>query len=163
MAENAAALRAGELDAVQLFQPFAEQLVAEGAGHIWYAAASRGPTSYTTLYTTQKTLVDKRGACLAMTRAIQRTQNWLHATDPATFAETIADYFPDLEPDTLTACIRRYKALGIWGRNPILPKPGFERLKGACLSGGLIERGADYADCVDNSLAEIARSAAAGG
>jgi len=25
-------------------------------------------------------------------------------------------------------------------------------MKAACLSGGLIERGADYADCVDTSL-----------
>jgi len=154
MAENAAALRAGDRDVVQLFQPFAEDLAGTGAGHIWYAAASRGPTSYTTLYTTKNNLAARRPTFLAMTRALQRTQNWVHASDPATIAETIAVYFPDLDPDTLTACIGRYKALGIWGRNPILPKAGFERLKAACLSGGLIERGTDFENCVDNSLAE---------
>src|SRR3954471_7304801 len=42
MAENAAALRGGSLDAVQLFQPHAEELVASGDGHVWYAAADRG-------------------------------------------------------------------------------------------------------------------------
>src|SRR5215469_1795138 len=36
MAENAASLRAGALDAVQLFQPYAEELVASGVGHVWY-------------------------------------------------------------------------------------------------------------------------------
>ena len=51
MAENAAALRMGKLDAVQLFQPYAEELIASGAGHVWYAAASRGLTAYTTLVT----------------------------------------------------------------------------------------------------------------
>lgn len=153
MADNAASLRDGDLDAVQLFQPFAEQLVGSGAGHIWYAAASRGPTSYTTFYTTKQNLADRRETFLAMTRAIQRTLDWVHASDAATIAETIAGFFPDLDPDTLTACVRRYQTLGIWGRNPILPKAGFERLKAACLSGGLIERGADYDDCVDNSLA----------
>ena len=51
MAENAAALRAGKLDAVQLFQPYAEELIASGAGHVWYAAALRGLTAYTTLVT----------------------------------------------------------------------------------------------------------------
>ncbi|MBV8507270.1 MAG: ABC transporter substrate-binding protein, partial [Alphaproteobacteria bacterium] len=42
MADNATALRRGEFDVVQLFQPFAEQLIAAGEGHLWYAAATRG-------------------------------------------------------------------------------------------------------------------------
>ena len=29
-------------------EPFAAQLEEEGAGHVWYAAASRGPATYTT-------------------------------------------------------------------------------------------------------------------
>ncbi len=51
MAANAEALRAGQLDAVQVFQPYAEDLLASGAGHLWYAAANRGLTAYTTLVT----------------------------------------------------------------------------------------------------------------
>src|SRR5277367_5471896 len=34
MAENAAALRTGRLDAVQLFQPYAEELLQAGTGHL---------------------------------------------------------------------------------------------------------------------------------
>lgn len=155
MTSNAEALRDGTLDVIQVFQPFVEQLVREGVGHIWYAAASRGPTSYTALYATERTLIEQRNMALAMTRAIYRTQKWLHAQDAGTVAETIAPFFPELEPDMLAACISRYKALGLWGHDPFLPKDGFERLKGACLSGGLIERGGDYGDCVDTSLARI--------
>lgn len=51
MADNTALLRRGEADVVQLFQPFVEELAASGEGHIWYAAATRGPTSYTAFYT----------------------------------------------------------------------------------------------------------------
>ena len=43
--------RAGTLDAIQVFQPYAEGLIASGAGHLWYAAATRGLTAYTTLVT----------------------------------------------------------------------------------------------------------------
>ena len=43
MPENVAALRRGELDIVQLFQPFAEELISAGDGHIWYAAATPRP------------------------------------------------------------------------------------------------------------------------
>ena len=153
MAANVAALEAGALDAVQVFQPFAEQLVRAGAGHIWYAAASRGPTSYTALYTDRRTLDDRHDEMLAMTRAIHRTQKWLHASGAETVAGAIAGFFPDLDADVLVACVARYKSLGLWGRDPFLPEDGFERLKAACLSGGLIRRGADYRDCIDNSLA----------
>ncbi len=153
MAENVASLRDGALDAIQVFEPFVEQLVREGVGHIWYAAASRGPTSYTAFYAEQRTLVDMRDTALAMTRAIYRTQKWIHARDAATVAQSIAGFFPELDDDTLSACIARYKALGLWGRDPFLPKTGFERLRDALLSGGLIERGADYGDCIDTSIA----------
>ena len=159
MAENSAALRDGEIDAIQVFQPYVELLIGEDAGHIWYEAASRGPTSYTTLYATADTLAAKRDEMMAMTRAIYRTQKWVHGNDARTIANAIAPFFPDLRTNTLTACIARYKVLGIWGENPILPQGGFERLKGSCISGGLIERGADYEDCVDTSLASAAIAA----
>ena len=45
MAQNTDALRAGALDVIQVFEPFVQELVSEGAGHVWYAAADRGPTS----------------------------------------------------------------------------------------------------------------------
>src|SRR5688572_10087950 len=48
MAENAAALRAGDVDVIQVFQPYARELIDAKAGHVWYAAANRGLTSYTT-------------------------------------------------------------------------------------------------------------------
>ena len=153
MAANAQALREGAVDAIQIFEPFVEQLVGEGAGHIWYAGASRGATSYTSFYTTGQTLTDERDTVLAMTRAIFRTQKWLHGAAAATIAETIAPYFSDLGAATLTGCVGRYKSLGLWGRDPILPEGGFEQLKRSCLSGGLIGHGADYGQCVDNSLA----------
>ncbi|MEX2614895.1 MAG: ABC transporter substrate-binding protein [Alphaproteobacteria bacterium] len=154
MAENEAALRDGSLDAIQVFQPYAEHLIRDGAGHILHAAANRGSCSYTTLYTTWHTLETRRDSLLAMTRAIYRMQKWLHGQPDAVVAETVASYFPGLERPVLEAIIARYRALGIWGRNPILPRGGFERLKASCLSGGLISRGADYAECVDTSLAE---------
>jgi NitT/TauT family transport system substrate-binding protein len=50
MARNVAALKAGEVDVIQVFEPFPSQLSAEGAAHVWYEAALRGPTSYTTFY-----------------------------------------------------------------------------------------------------------------
>ncbi|MBT4043319.1 MAG: ABC transporter substrate-binding protein [Rhodospirillaceae bacterium] len=156
MAENAAALRAGDLDVIQIFQPFVEQLVADGVGHIWYAAAARGATSYTTLSALRNTLQSERDKLGRMTRALYRCQKWLHSTEPATIAAAIAEFFPDLPQGTLATCIKRYKALGLWGVNPILPRDGFDRLQASGLSGGLFKTGASYEACVDTSLAREA-------
>lgn len=156
MAENDAALRAGDMDVIQIFQPFVEQLVADGAGHVWYAAASRGPTSYTTLSTLKDNLRTNRDKMGRMTRALYRTQKWLHRSDAPAIASAITDYFPDLPQETLAACIQRYKALGIWGVNPILPRDGFDRLQAGGLSGGLFKTGAPFEACVDISLARAA-------
>ena len=60
MGENVAALRRGELDVVQLFEPFAEELVSAGDGRIWYAATTRGPTSYTSFYARRGMLAERR-------------------------------------------------------------------------------------------------------
>lgn len=156
MAENAAALRQGDIDVGQFYQPFVEELVGEGAGHIWYAAASRGVTAYTSFYTTRTRLEEDPESCAALVRALYRTQKWLATAAPEAVADAIAGYFPALAPALLAACIARYQALGAWNRTPVLPRQGFERLKAACLSGGLISRDTAFEACVDNRLAEAA-------
>jgi len=89
-----------------------------------------------------------------MTRAIYRTQKWLHSHAPAETARAVAGFFPDLDRATLAACIERYLALGIWGRNPRLPRDGFDRLRDAMLSGGLIKQRISYETCVDTAFAD---------
>ncbi|HEU0060639.1 MAG TPA: ABC transporter substrate-binding protein [Hyphomicrobiaceae bacterium] len=154
MAENCEALRRGDVDVVQLFQPFVESLVEDGAGHIWSAAADRGPTSYTTLYGRRGLLATRRADCEGMVRAIYRTLKWVHAGDGSRLAAAIADYFPGLPEPRLARALDRYLSLGIWGRDPRLPRSGFERLRAGLISGGLLATGATYERLVDNSLAE---------
>jgi NitT/TauT family transport system substrate-binding protein len=154
MADNAAALRAGMLDAAQLFQPYVEELVASGAGHVWYAAADRGLTAYTTLVTRRPLLVSHREELLSMTRAMARTLRWIATTPGIDVARTLAEYFPDLAPEIFAAAIDRYRAHGLFASDPVLRREGFDRLQAAMLLGGAIAREIPYADCVDNSLAE---------
>lgn len=158
MADNVAALRRGEVDVVQLFQPFVEELV-EAGFHVWYAAADRGPCSYTTFYTRRGTIARKREELAAMVRAIYRTQKWIALADPATIAGTMASYFPDLPRPRLEAACARYKALGIWGRDPVLPRDGYDRLLAGMLSAGFVKPGTPFERAVDNSLAEAAIAA----
>ena len=154
MADNVAALRRGEVDVVQVFEPFASTLLEDGTGHVWYAQASRGPTSYTTFYARRSLLEARRDELRRMVRAIYRTQKWVAAADGGAIADAIARYFQDVPPAILAASCTRYKSLGIWGSDPRLPRVGYDRLRASLVSGGFVSPGTDYAVAVDNSLAD---------
>jgi NitT/TauT family transport system substrate-binding protein len=156
MADNVAALRRGELDAVQVFEPFVSALVADGGGHIWYAAADRGPTSYTTFYARRDLLSARRDELRRMVRAIHRTQKMVAAASGHAIANIITHYFKDVPPAILAASCARYQSLGIWSSNPHLPREGYDRLRASLVSGGFVSPGTDYEVAVDNSLADAA-------
>jgi NitT/TauT family transport system substrate-binding protein len=153
MPQNLAALRAGDIEVMQAFQPFVEQAVEEHVGHIWYAAASRGLTAYTALYTTREFLARAPESVLRMTRAMYRTQQWIAAHTAAELAACVASYFPDLALSTLTQALARYAALRLWNRTPMLQPEGLAWLQAACLSGGYIQHNVPYEQCVDMRFA----------
>jgi NitT/TauT family transport system substrate-binding protein len=158
MAGNVAALRRGELDVVQLFQPFAEELLVTGEGHIWYAAASRGPCSYTSFYTRRRVLAERREELKKIVRGLYRTQKWLYANPPEALADVVQAFFPAVPQPLLRASIARYRTLGIWGRDPILPQAGYERLRASLISARFVREAAPFEQVVDNSLAaEVVR------
>ncbi|MFO1079067.1 MAG: ABC transporter substrate-binding protein [Reyranellaceae bacterium] len=154
MGDNVGALEAGDVDVVQVFEPFASRLASAGSAHVWYEAARRGPTSYTTFYARRGTLAERRDELTRMVRAIARTQQWVAAASPGAIAAAIAGYFPDQPPALLEAACARYKALGIWNETPLLPRAGYERLREGLVSGGFVWPGTPFEVAVDNSLAE---------
>jgi len=162
MAENCAALRAGTVDVVQLFEPFVSTLLADHGCHVWYAQASRGPTSYTTFYARRATMMRRRDELHRMVRAIYRTQRWVADASGAAIAEAVRGFFPDVPSAILTAACTRYKTLGIWGSDPVLPRAGYDRLLSSLVSGGFVHPGTPFSVAADNriALAVLAEGAA---
>ncbi len=153
MADNLAALRDGRLDAAQFFEPVVEEALATGAGHLWYAASSRGRTTYTAFVTTREKLATNAEPLLRMVRAIYRTQQWLRSNPASAIAEAIAEFFPALDRAVLGRALERYQKQGVWGIDPVLPEDGFDRLRQSLVSGGFIRRPVSYEVCVDTRLA----------
>ena len=156
MAENEAALRAGSVDAIQVFQPYAEQSIRSGAGHVWYAAADRGLTAYTTLVTRRELLAERQAELLSMTKALYRTLGWFATTPASDIARTLASYFPDVPPDLFAQCIERYRSHRLWASDPVVRREGYDRLHAAMRSAGLLKRDIAFEACVDTRLAEEA-------
>jgi NitT/TauT family transport system substrate-binding protein len=152
MAENIVALGRREIDVVQTFEPYVTLAVQAGIADVLYAAASRGPTVYTTFITTRDGIARHRDAFARIVRAVARMQAWLAANGTEKLAAVVAPFFPDVPPALLASSLRRYREAGIWSQSPEISRPGFARLADSLRSGGFIARAPRYEECVDRSF-----------
>ena len=97
-----------------------------------------------------------------MVRAMYRSLRWIAATPGTEVAKTLAHLFPDVPSAIFAGAIDRYKALGLYGPDPITRREGFDRLADAMRSGGALTASIPFETCVDNNLAEEAVAAAPG-
>jgi NitT/TauT family transport system substrate-binding protein len=151
MADNLEALGRGELDVVQMFEPYVSMGLRDGAA-ILYAANSRGPTVYTTFLASRDSIRRNRAAFDAMVRATRRTLAWVaeHSADELT--DAVAPYYPHVAREFLASSLRRYRDAELWARSPEVSRQGFARLADSLKSGGFVSRLHAYADCVDQSF-----------
>ncbi len=91
-----------------------------------------------------------------MIRGLAVTQRWFMAATPEEIAQTIAGFYPGMEPALLARCIARYRALGLWTADPHFPPEPLDRLQSAMRSGGAISREPGYARCVDDAIVTAA-------
>jgi NitT/TauT family transport system substrate-binding protein len=66
----------------------------------------------------------------------------------------VQSFFPPISGPLLRAAVARYRALDIWGRDPILPRAGYDRLRAGLISARFVNNAAKFEQAVDNSLAE---------
>jgi NitT/TauT family transport system substrate-binding protein len=152
MAENLEALRKGELDVVQMFEPYVSMALRDGAGEILYAANARGPTVYTTFLASRDSIRRNHAAFDAMVRATRRTLAWVAEHSAQELADAVAPYYPHVAGELLASSLARYRDAGLWARTPDVSRPGFARLADSLKSGGFIAQLHAYEDCVDQSL-----------
>jgi NitT/TauT family transport system substrate-binding protein len=152
MGDNLDALRRGELDVAQMFEPYVSMAAKTGAGAVLYAANSRGPTVYTTFLATRDSVRRNRAAFDAMVRATRRTLTWVWEHSGAELADAVAPYYPDVSRELLASSLQRYRDASLWAHTPDVSRVGFTRLADSLKSGGFVSRPRAYEDCVDQIL-----------
>ena len=152
VSENMESLRSGTIGAVQLHEPYAEILIKEG-GCMLYDQAQRGLCSYTSLYTDRSMLNERSYEMQLITNAIAASLKWIHGNEPGDIASAVKPFFNNFSEEILASAIQRYKNNGIWNKHPTLSTEGFERLRSALLTGGLISRIIPYDEVVDTRFA----------
>jgi len=153
MKDNMAALARGEIDVLQVFEPYAELAVTSGNGHIWHRFSTRGEIAFTTFYTTRRFATDRRLACQALVRAIAGALDGMREMPAAEIASLVGpEFFPELPLEAYTRIIENYRNANLWARSPALPVAAYTRLKAALLAGGLIAYDVPYESAVDKDL-----------
>jgi NitT/TauT family transport system substrate-binding protein len=152
MGDNLEALRKGELDVAQLFEPYVSMALQSDAGRILYAASTRGPTVYTTFLATRDSIERNRPAFAAMVRAVRCMEAWLQEHGPDELAAAVAPFYPSVAAELLTSSLRRYHQAGLWAARPEVSREGFAQLATSLRSGGFVSRLHSYEECVDQSL-----------
>jgi NitT/TauT family transport system substrate-binding protein len=152
MPQNYDALRGGEIDVMQAFEPFVSMAEADKTGDVLYAANTRGPTAYTAFIATRKACAKHRDAFAAMTRATANMLTWLYASPAEELAHAVTGFFPDVPGEILERSMRRYRDAGLWSSATTMIPQGFERLAKSLHSGGFLDRIPSYDECVEPTL-----------
>jgi NitT/TauT family transport system substrate-binding protein len=150
--QNLQALFDGSADIVALPEPHVERAVERGA-HVAYALGERGPEAHSCFYARPDTIADRRGELVALVRAIGRALGWMASAAPEEIAALLAERFPEQGERLLAKSFHRYKRLGLWPRQPLITRDGFEVIQASLLGGGFIASLYPFEQAVDNSIA----------
>ncbi len=154
---NAGAFASGLADFVQLFEPAASTLEAEGQGYVVGSFGEAGGNVPYTVYMAKASYIDEHPEIIqSFTNAIYRAQIWVENNSPEEIAETIKPFFEETEWDILVKVVRRYKNQGTWDNNPIIEKEIFEHYEDIIILAGELEEKIDYETIVNTEFAEKA-------
>ena len=142
----------GDLDVVQMFEPYVSLASQMGVGDILYAASARGPTVYTTFLASRDSIRRNRAAFSAMIRATRPDVGVASRTQREGTGGCGRAILPDVPRDILASSLQRYRDAGLWARAPEVSRQGFARLAVSLKSGGFISHMHTYEDCVEQSL-----------
>jgi len=148
MEDNLRALTAGQVDVIQVFEPYVTQAQNQGIAVPLYAAHQRGPTAYTTFLTTQANLERYEALFQAMAQALSGFPAWLEAEGVDSLAQVVGHYYPNVQGEVLESSLARCQQAAVWTCRPHVSRAGFDRLAQSLLSGRYIRQAAAYEACV---------------
>ena len=155
MQENLDALLRGELDVIQVFEPYVSLALAHENLEVVHTASQRGYTAYTTFISTFEGMQRNQAGFEAMILAIEQFRPWLAVHGPDELARVVKPFYPHLDIEVLTQCLRRYQAAELWTCRRAISRQGFARLAASMLDSGDIKQAARYEDCVAESAYEV--------
>ncbi|TCS83476.1 ABC transporter substrate-binding protein [Tepidibacillus fermentans] len=147
----------GTGDFVQLFEPVASKIEAEGKG---YVVASFGKDSgklpYTVFITRQSMINQSPEKVQKFTNAIYKAQQWVENHTIEEIADVIQPQFQDLDRKIMLRVLDRYRSQGSWATDPIIDEAEYHNLERVMENAGELKSKAPYEKIVNTDFARKA-------
>lgn len=154
---NAGAFAGGLGDYVQLFEPQASLLEAQGRGYVVASlGAASGPLPYTCFIARKEYIAKNPVIIQKFTNAIYRAQKWTATHSVEEVAKAIEAYFPDTTPAILRSVIKRYIGDKAWSLDPLLRKEVFDHWQDIVIAAGELDKRLPYEVLVNTQFAKKA-------
>ena len=142
---------------VTLFEPLATTMEKEGKGYIVASIGELGgDIPYTCYQTTESYLKENSDVIQSFTNAIYKAQLWVSTHTSEEIAQSIHQFFPDMEIEDLVTVVERYQSIDAWATDPVLKEDSLNNLMDVMELAGQLDNRAPYETIVDTSYAENA-------
>ena len=153
---TAGAFKGGTADYVALFEPTASIIEKDGSGYILASVGEEAGVIPYTCYFTTKSYMDKNPEVIKnFTKAIYKGQQWFFSHTDEEIADSIIDYFPGTDRDTIITVVKNYKSIDALAHNPQIKEEDLNRLMDIIqdYDSSLITSRPQFTKIVDNSYA----------
>ncbi len=142
---------------VQLFEPVASKLEAEGKGQIVASFGKSGVRLPYTVFITKQSVIDKDSAMIQkFTNALYKAQQWVDTHSLNEIADVITPQFQDIDRDIMLKVLDRYRSQGSWATDPILDLEEYQNLEKVMDYSGELKEKAPYDAIVNIDFAKKA-------
>lgn len=142
---------------VTLFEPLATTMEQEGKGYIVASiGAEAGSLPYTCYQATESYMKANPDIIQSFTNAIYKGQLWVASHTSKEIAESIHQFFPNMEVEDLVTVVERYKSIDTWAETPILSEDSLNKLMDVMELAGQLKTRASYDDIVTTDYAQTA-------
>jgi len=149
------AFQAGQADFIHLPEPAAEQLLADGVGDLVVALGQvNGHIAYSSFAATSAFLNGRPDAVHRFVVGYSSALLWLSGASAAQTCEVVKSFFPDTDPDLITASIARYKEQGTWPATPHLGRHEYRGLQEILMAAGMVKEWQPYEKVVTTAFTE---------
>ena len=153
----AGAFTSGTADFVTLFEPTASMVEQEGKGHIVCSIGTEsGEIPYTAYCAKQSYIEENPEIIQGFTNAVAKGQQWVKEHTAEEIAESIVDFFPDTDLETLATGLQSYIDADAWNATPVMKQESFQRLQDVMISAGELSEYVPFEEIINNSYAEKA-------
>ncbi|KHD14999.1 ABC transporter substrate-binding protein [Clostridium butyricum] len=158
---TAGAFKGGTGDYVALFEPTASTIEKDGSGYILASVGEETGLIPYTCYFSTKSYMDKNPEVIEkFTKAIYEGQQWFFSHSDEEVADSIIDYFPGTDRDTIITVVKNYRSIDALAHSPEIKEEDLNRLMDIIqdYDSSLITTRPQFSKIVDNSYAQKAQN-----